>query len=83
MSLTYGLPVQRQNDPLVSFAEQGFTEITGSAGPGKYLVNIIAPLKYIPEWMPGAGFKQEAKMIRKRLDRLMEEPYEATRDTVV
>jgi len=28
--------------------------------------------------MPGSGFKQDAKEIRKQLDRLMEEPYHAT-----
>jgi len=42
MSITYGLPVQRQHDPLVHFAEEGFTNFMGAAAPGKYFVNIFA-----------------------------------------
>ncbi|KAJ3568360.1 hypothetical protein NP233_g5767 [Leucocoprinus birnbaumii] len=77
-SLTYGLPTQRQNDPLVRFAEQGWLVINHSGAPGRYLVNLLSPLKYVPEWMPGSRFKQEAKEMRKTLDRLMEDPYQAT-----
>ncbi|KAF5348522.1 hypothetical protein D9756_009684 [Leucocoprinus leucothites] len=78
VSMTYGLPVQRQNDPLVHFAAEEFIALAGAAAPGKYLVNVFAPLKYIPGWMPGAGFQRRAKEISKRLDRLLEEPYQAT-----
>ncbi|KAF5348574.1 hypothetical protein D9756_009655 [Leucocoprinus leucothites] len=82
-SLTYGLPTQRKNDPLVRFAEQGWLVINRSGAPGRYLVNILAPLKYAPGWMPGAGFKKEAKEMRKKLDRLIDEPYEATVNAMV
>ncbi|KAF5348525.1 hypothetical protein D9756_009681 [Leucocoprinus leucothites] len=78
MSMTYGLPVQRQNDPLVRFVEDAFTNLAGAVAPGKYFVNVLAPLKYVPRWMPGAGFKRKGKEMRKHLDRLLEEPYQAT-----
>lgn len=74
--MTYGLPTQRRRDPFAQFAEETIAEITGAASPGKYFVNVIKPLKHLPEWMPGVGFKQEAKEIRKRIDRLVDEPYE-------
>ncbi|KXN85010.1 hypothetical protein AN958_11855 [Leucoagaricus sp. SymC.cos] len=64
--------------PFSLFAEEGFTNLTGAAGLGKYLVNILAPLKSVPGWLPGAGFKQDAKKMRKQLEMLMEEPYQET-----
>ncbi|KXN84180.1 O-methylsterigmatocystin oxidoreductase [Leucoagaricus sp. SymC.cos] len=76
-SLTYGLPVQRQHDPIVHLAEETFAQSTGTLAPGKYYVNIFPILQHVPEWMPGSGFKQEAKRIKKLLDRVMEEPYQA------
>ncbi|KAJ3562503.1 hypothetical protein NP233_g9530 [Leucocoprinus birnbaumii] len=78
LSMTYGTPVQRQRDPLVHFAEEVFNNLLGAGAPSKYMVNVIAPLKYIPEWFPGSGFKKEAKKIRSQLDHLMEEPFRET-----
>ena len=82
-SLTYGLPVQRQNDPVVRFAEETFALSTGTVAPGKYYVNVFPILRHIPEWMPGSGFKQEAKEIKKMLDRVTEEPYQKTLEMMV
>ncbi|KAF9449667.1 cytochrome P450 [Macrolepiota fuliginosa MF-IS2] len=75
-SLTYGLPTRRCKDPLVFFAEDVFTKLTSAAAPGKYLVNVISPLKYVPDWMPGAEFKRVARKLRDEKDRLIEEPYQ-------
>jgi hypothetical protein len=83
VSVTYGLPVQRQNDPLVKHAEQGFNGVTDSVTQGKYLVELIPQLKYIPEWVPGAGFKKHAKALRELLDRLLREPYQSTLSAMV
>ncbi|KXN85011.1 O-methylsterigmatocystin oxidoreductase [Leucoagaricus sp. SymC.cos] len=77
-STIYGLPVQRQRDPLVKFAEDAFIKMAAAGGPGKYLVNVFAPLKYVPEWMPGAGFKKEAKEMSKQFDQMMEDPFQRT-----
>ncbi|KAJ3557508.1 hypothetical protein NP233_g11723 [Leucocoprinus birnbaumii] len=78
LSMTYGSPVQRHKDPLVQLAEEGFSNLAGAGSPGKYLVNIIPHLRYLPEWFPGTEFKQEGKRIRAQLDGLMELPYRET-----
>jgi hypothetical protein len=50
---------------------------TGEAvSTGKYLVNVVPILKYIPEWMPGATFKRVAREIRAELDHIIEMPFE-------
>ena len=43
---------------------------------GKYLVNIIPILKYVPEWMPGATFKRVAREMRVKLNYIMDMPFE-------
>ncbi|KXN87029.1 Putative lipase ATG15 [Leucoagaricus sp. SymC.cos] len=80
-SITYGLPVQRRHDPLVRQAEVAFTSLTQTAAPGRYLANIILPLKYIPDWRPGAGPKDVAREIRSKLLDILE--VRATLQTVV
>jgi hypothetical protein len=77
--MTYGIPVQRRNDPLVRSAESVFAALGGAAAPGKYFVNIMPQLKYVPEWMPGAGFKRYAKEVRRCAVRLMNEPFQVSR----
>ncbi|KAF5360606.1 hypothetical protein D9756_005151 [Leucocoprinus leucothites] len=78
VSITYGLPIQRKRDPLVRFSEETFAVSAATAAPGNFLVNVIPSLKHVPEWMPGAGFKQVAKKARADLLKLAEEPFEAT-----
>ncbi|KXN85014.1 O-methylsterigmatocystin oxidoreductase [Leucoagaricus sp. SymC.cos] len=81
-SLTYGLRIQRRNDPLIQFSEQGLRDGAYMTAPGKYLVNIFPELKHVPEWMPGAGFKRVAKEVRARLDENMEYPWKLSLDAI-
>ncbi|KXN84167.1 O-methylsterigmatocystin oxidoreductase [Leucoagaricus sp. SymC.cos] len=82
ISMTYGFPVQRQHDPVVHHFEKTLTDATGAVAPGKYLVNIIPQLKYIPEWMPGGHFKRIGREIREELTELMDKPYQNSLDSM-
>ncbi|KXN82009.1 O-methylsterigmatocystin oxidoreductase [Leucoagaricus sp. SymC.cos] len=79
LSMTYGLPVRRNDDPLIHISDVGFKAVVEAASPGRYLVNIVPILQHFPSWLPGMGFKQEAREARKQLDQLLEEPYQITR----
>jgi hypothetical protein len=79
LSITYGLPVQRQRDPRVQFSELVLEEMVVAGGPPKFLISLISSLcQDIPEWMPGAGFKKAARRLRLRIKRLVDEPCQAT-----
>ncbi|KAF9451146.1 cytochrome P450 [Macrolepiota fuliginosa MF-IS2] len=75
LSLTYGLPVLRNCDPLVRQSEETFTAAVAAAAPGKFLVSIVPMLKYIPEWVPGTTFKTIGRQIDEQLTLLKEGPY--------
>ncbi|KXN82008.1 O-methylsterigmatocystin oxidoreductase [Leucoagaricus sp. SymC.cos] len=79
LSMAYGLPVRRNDDPLVRMSEEGFKAVSEAAGIGKWLVNVMPSLQHFPGWLPGMGFKQRAREVRKQLDQLLEDPYQMTR----
>ncbi|TFK33963.1 cytochrome P450 [Crucibulum laeve] len=79
ISVAYGLDVKPKNDPYIELAEDGVRSLLLAALPGKFLVNTIPILKYMPEWMPGAGFKRQAKEWRKHARKMLDAPYEAAK----
>ncbi|KXN83066.1 O-methylsterigmatocystin oxidoreductase [Leucoagaricus sp. SymC.cos] len=82
ISLAYGLPVKRVNDPWMALAEEGLTCITSAVLPGKWVVDIFPFLKHLPEWFPGAGFQKWAKEGRELITRLFNEPFEASKKLI-
>ena len=83
MSVAYGLDVQPQNDPYITTAEQGVHSLVVAAVPGAFLVDALPFLKYVPEWMPGAGFQTKAREWKKLARRMVEVPYEAAKQRIV
>ncbi|EPQ55579.1 cytochrome P450 [Gloeophyllum trabeum ATCC 11539] len=70
LNLAYGWQVEENDDYLVSLAEDAF-EISGRIQkPGRWLVDVIPILRFIPSWFPGAGFQREAAEARKQLSKI-------------
>ncbi|EGN98959.1 hypothetical protein SERLA73DRAFT_181707 [Serpula lacrymans var. lacrymans S7.3] len=67
LRISHGYEVQDGIDPLVELADKALEQLSETAAPGAYLVDIIPILKYIPEWFPGAGFQKTAKRYAKTL----------------
>jgi len=61
MSIAYGLSVQPENDPYIQTAEKAIPQFARAAVPGTFLVDSLPWLKYLPEWVPGAGFQRLAR----------------------
>ena len=56
------------------------TEITQ---PGRWLVEILPPLRFVPAWMPGAKFKRKAMSVKQRLHGIDFFPFNWTKDKIV
>lgn len=52
-----------------------------SRQPSVLIAGIV--VKYVPTWLPGAGFKREAKQWRQQLDQLAHTPFNIVKDEVV
>ncbi|KAG6829872.1 hypothetical protein H0H92_003217 [Tricholoma furcatifolium] len=77
MSVTYGIEVQEENDPYLTTAELALKSLADVVFPGRYLVEFIPLLKYVPSWAPGFTFKRMAKEYRDYPIRMVEDPFNA------
>ena len=83
MSMTYGIQIKYHNDPFIDIAEAAISSGSLAAAPGAFLVDVIPILKYIPEFIPGAGFQKKARIWRKQQENMREQPYLASIETMV
>ena len=83
LSITYGIDVLPKDDPYISLAEKAIHPMLVAAVPGTFLVDALPWLKYVPEWMPFAGFKRKAKEWRKLAMDMLEIPYKVGKQKIV
>ncbi|CAK5284897.1 unnamed protein product, partial [Mycena citricolor] len=79
MDVTYGIKVRTSDDPYVSIAAEAMHGLAVASVAGAFLVDIIPPLKYIPRWVPGAGFKRQAQRWCKATMAAVETPFNETK----
>ncbi|TFK36285.1 cytochrome P450 [Crucibulum laeve] len=82
MDVAYGIKVQESNDPYISNAEEALHGLAEAGVAGKFLVDLIPVLKYVPSWFPGAGFKRKAARWRKVNGDVAEKPFKAVKDSL-
>jgi hypothetical protein len=75
LSVAYGIEIQQENDPYIKLAEEANHGAILAAIPGKFLVDAIPILKYVPAWFPGASFKRKAREWYKLTRMMVEVPY--------
>lgn len=76
LRITYGYtPNARGSDPLVDLADKTMKDVGIAAIPGKWTVDVLPFLRYLPDWCPGTGFKAIAREMRKNFERSSEKPY--------
>ncbi|KAH9925321.1 cytochrome P450 [Fomitopsis serialis] len=80
LQITHGRDISDSSDPLVQLAELVNAQFSATATPGKFLVDVFPFLRYVPEWLPGTGFKVLAKEARHSLERLLDEPYHEVKE---
>lgn len=61
IGIAYGLETSVQDDPYIRAAEESLKPLFIASVPGTFLVDQLPLLKYVPAWMPGAGFKRKAR----------------------
>ncbi|KAJ7708648.1 cytochrome P450 [Mycena rosella] len=82
MDVTYGIDIRSPGDPYTTLAEEAMYGVSIATLPGRFLVNTIPALKYVPSWFPGAGFQREAKEWRKVTRELLEMPFAHTKRNI-
>jgi hypothetical protein len=83
MSITYGIDVQESGDPYISLADDALKGISEAAVLGTFWVDLFPSLKYLPSWLPGAGFQKKAAHWREVNASLSEKPFRYVEDQLV
>ncbi|KAJ7894650.1 cytochrome P450 [Mycena olivaceomarginata] len=82
MDVTYGIDVRSSDDQYISIAEEAMHGLSVASIPGAFLVDTIHALKYVPDWVPAAGFNLKAKAWRKVTRALQEVPFTETKRNI-
>lgn len=83
IDVVYGMELQKQNDPYVTLVEISTDGLIEATIPGHFLVDLAPALKYIPSWLPGAGFKRKAALWSETNVKLLENPWNEAKAKLV
>ncbi|QRV98130.1 cytochrome P450 family protein [Ceratobasidium sp. AG-Ba] len=82
MATVYGYTVKSSDDYFVRGVQTAVEHFSIAALPANFLVNFIPWLKYIPEWVPGTGWKRVIKEWRIQRDAMVQEPFDWTKSQI-
>ena len=60
MSVVYGIDAEEKDDKHILIAEDARQALAEGFNPGAFWVDFLPILKYVPAWVPGAGFQKKA-----------------------
>ncbi|QRV95792.1 cytochrome P450 family protein [Ceratobasidium sp. AG-Ba] len=79
MRITYGYEVKSPDDRFVTLASIVNEGVLRAALPLNFLVDVVPILKYIPAWMPAAGWKRDILNLKSQKDKLVDETFSWTK----
>ena len=83
MKIAYGIDVKESNDLYISIAEEALNGISEVGVVGAFWVDIFPLLKYVPSWVPGAGFQKKAARWKAALMTMAEKPFQHVKEQLV
>lgn len=83
LKMSYGYDVQEDGDPCVEAVGLALDQFSKLSQPGAFLVDVAPVLRYVPSWLPGAGFKKTAEMWHKTLMEAVDMPYNLVKRRLV
>ncbi|KAF8671233.1 cytochrome P450 [Rhizoctonia solani] len=82
LSAVYGYEVTSAHDPLVEVVETALDHLCEAAIPGNFLVNVMPWIRYIPDWVPGSGWKKTVDKWRKEREEMVDIPFNYTKQQI-
>ncbi|KAK0447013.1 cytochrome P450 [Desarmillaria tabescens] len=81
LSVIYTLRATSSEDKFLVIAEECLSILANelTAGSGIWPVDLFPPLKYLPSWMPGAGFKRKAAIWKTKMKNFADQPFESAK----
>ncbi|KAJ2936604.1 hypothetical protein H1R20_g494, partial [Candolleomyces eurysporus] len=76
----YGIKPKGNDDPLITQPNETTMGFSIAGRTGSFLIDLIPALTYVPEWMPGTGWKKIAKYYRDMSLMSRVAPFKLVRD---
>lgn len=80
MEIVFGHRVKSIEDKFLQIASEGGRTIAAAGAVGSHIVDLIPPLRFIPDWIPGSGFKRLPPGTREALAAMREVPFNHVKD---
>lgn len=80
LKATYGITPSGDDDPFITQPIKTVEGFARAGVPGTFLVDLIPALKYIPEWVPGTGWKKIARDYRETAIESRARPFNLVHD---
>ncbi|KAF7985940.1 hypothetical protein HWV62_43874 [Athelia sp. TMB] len=76
LEIAYGIRAATAEDPYLTASDRAVRYGSDATKPGRYLVETLPWLKYVPPWVPGASFQAFAQEARDCVSAAISAPFE-------
>ncbi|KAI9457271.1 cytochrome P450 [Boletus coccyginus] len=76
LKISHGYSVEDDGNSLVEMVDKAMNIFSVVMTPGRFLVDMLPILQYLPEWFPGGGFHKDAKRWRKIVRETADTPHQ-------
>ena len=83
LKAVYGIEVAERGDKIVDTVELAMEGVALGLTPGAFLVEYLPFLRYVPEWLPGAGFQKRLRRWRDASHTMVDLPFEEAKMAMV
>lgn len=83
LKVVYGIEIDHGDHEIVHDIREAVDSISEAFVPGKFLVDYIPWLEYVPAWFPGAGFQKKFAMWRAKQMVMKNKPFEMRNTSLV
>lgn len=81
--VSYGAKDIDYNNKLVNDADRFAQGFMDAFAPGRLLVGVLPSLRYVPSWIPGAGWKRKLHELATLAEEIKIKPFEDARVRLV
>ena len=75
LKISHGYTIAPNDDPFVKLADEALLIFSAALTPNAHIVDVFPILRFLPEWLPGMGFKKSAKEFRKVVMDFLNKPF--------
>ncbi|KAH9970119.1 cytochrome P450 [Lactifluus volemus] len=76
---TYGIRITSPDSEYVKLSRETHEVIQNAVVPGSFFVDVFPALRFIPDWLPGAGFKRLARIAKARGEHMVDGAFDAAK----